>query len=283
MPVAARRLSAEDLPGCLALSAEAGWNQTAADWHAVFALGEVRGLIRDGRLIASAAVLPWPGPFGWICMVLVTATERRQGHATRLLDWAVARLSALGRTPGLDATPAGRTVYLPRGFADVYPLTRLRAAMPGRLAPPPGTPVPRPMAAADLARVAALDAPAFGADRSGLLSAFRGRQPALAFLAEDAAGAPAGFVLGRDGRTATQIGPVIARDEAVATALIAAALAACSGPVCIDLPDRHAALGRALAGAGFIAERPFVRMLLGRSDPLDRPERVFALAGPEFG
>lgn len=283
MAVAARRLGEADLPGCLALSEEAGWNQTAADWRAVFALGEVQGLVRGDRLIASAAVLPWPGPFGWICMVLVAGAERRRGHATRLLDWAVARLQELGRVPGLDATPAGRAVYLPRGFADVYPLTRLRASAPGRLVPPPEAPRPRPMRAADLPGVMALDAPVFGADRSGLLTALQARRPGLAFVAEEAAGGLAGFALGRAGRTATQIGPVVARDAGVALALVGAALAACAGPVCVDVPDRHAALGRALAGAGFTPERPFVRMLRGRSEPLDRPGEVFAVTGPEFG
>jgi hypothetical protein len=114
------------------------------------------------------------------------------------------------------------------------------------------------------------------------LAALRARQPGLAFVAGKA-GAPAGFVLGREGRTATQIGPVIARDEAVATALIAAALGGCAGSVLLDLPDRHEGLGRALAGAGFVAERPFMRMLAGRAEPLDRPGQVFAVTGPEFG
>jgi GNAT superfamily N-acetyltransferase len=277
----ARRLTAADLPACLALSAEAGWNQTAADWRAVMAAGEVRGLVRDGRIVATAAVLPWPGPFGWICMVLVTAAERRQGHATALLDWAVARLGALGRVPGLDATPAGRAVYRRMGFLDVYPVTRLRAAAPVASGSP-ATATLRPMLPADMPAVAALDAPAFGADRAAFLAGLQARAPGLAFLATRA-GCPAGFMLARDGRTATQIGPLVAQDPATAAALVTAACAACPGPALIDVPDRHAALQAGLAAAGFTAERPFTRMLLGRAAPVDRPARIFALAGPEFG
>ncbi len=282
MPLAARLLGEADLPACLALSDEAGWNQTAADWRAVIAAGEVRGLVRDGRIIASAAVLPWPGPFGWICMVLVTASERRQGHATALLDWAVARLAALGRVPGLDATPAGRAVYRRMGFEDVYTITRMRAAAPAALQVPPDAPSVRPMRPEDLAAVATFDAPAFGADRSGFLAGLFRRAPGLAFVAERR-GSLAGYVLARDGRTATQIGPAVARDADTATALVAAVRAACDGPALVDVPDRHGALHGALLAAGFAAERPFTRMLLGHQAPLDRPERVFALAGPEFG
>jgi GNAT superfamily N-acetyltransferase len=283
MTPAARPLGPADLPGCLALSAEAGWNQTAADWRLIMAAGEVRGLVRDATPVASAAILPWPGPFGWICMVLVTASERRRGHATALLGWAIARLRELGRVPGLDATPAGRAVYLPLGFRDVYPVTRRRAAGGGPLPDVPGEAAPiHLMQPADIPAVAAFDAPRFGADRTALLADLLRRAPALAFVAL-AGDAITGFALGRPGRTATQIGPVVAQDAATGAALVRAALAACRGPVLIDVPDRQRALQAALAAAGFGAERPFMRMLDGRSAPFGRPAAIVALAGPEFG
>ena len=52
-------LTAADAEGALPLSAEAGWNQTAADW--AFMLREGRGIgVRDGagRWIGSALALP---------------------------------------------------------------------------------------------------------------------------------------------------------------------------------------------------------------------------------
>ena len=45
-----------------------------------------------------------------------------------------------------------------------------------------------------------------------------------------------GFVLGREGRVATSLGPVVADSEAIALALIARAAASAPGPFIIDVP-----------------------------------------------
>jgi hypothetical protein len=92
-----------------------------------------------------------------------------------------------------------------------------------------------------------------------------------------------GFVVGRDGRTCAQIGPVVAEDAATATALTMAALASITGPVCIDVGDRHSSFVGSLKDAGFSPLLPFIRMIHGRSDPYDDPARIFAVAGPELG
>ncbi|MDA0340586.1 MAG: GNAT family N-acetyltransferase, partial [Proteobacteria bacterium] len=129
-----------------------------------------------------------------------------------------------------------------------------------------------------------MDLSALGADRGWLLAALSARAPGLAWIAE----AGNGFCLGRDGRSAWQIGPVVAEDEVTAIALIRAALAQKamgegSGPMTLDVPDHHTGLVDWLAKAGFQAERPYTRMLLDHDRPLDDPGRVFAITGPELG
>jgi hypothetical protein len=124
--------------------------------------------------------------------------------------------------------------------------------------------------------------PVFGEDRRALLGAWLRRQPLVAHIAV-AGSEIAGFVLGRDGRRATQIGPLIAEDAGTAVRLLEAALAAIDGPVFIDVPDHHAEVQGWLAAGGFTVQRAFTRMLLGRSKPLDDPSRVMAITGPEFG
>ena len=104
----------------------------------------------------------------------------------------------------------------------------------------------------------------FGADRSALLARLRGRLPAAELVAERD-GRIAGLLLGRDGRSASQIGPLVAEDDDVAQALLARALAAIDGPVYIDLADAKTALRAWLAACGFAAQRPLTRMLLGRT------------------
>src|SRR4029077_9921677 len=78
--VTARPLNGRDLAAALTLSAEAGWNQTAADWQIFLDLGSAGGVTgADGRLIATAATLPHANRFAWISMVLVTAAQQRKG------------------------------------------------------------------------------------------------------------------------------------------------------------------------------------------------------------
>lgn len=50
-------LADAELADVEALVAEAGWNQTAADWRTFIALGKVHAIRDDGRVIASAAAL----------------------------------------------------------------------------------------------------------------------------------------------------------------------------------------------------------------------------------
>lgn len=278
---AMRPLGPDDLADCRALSDGAGWNQTDDDWRLVLSQAETRGIARAGRVIASAAVMPYGGRIGWVCMVLVAASARRQGLATRLMHWATAAARTRGLVPGLDATPAGREVYRQMGYHDIYTATRLRAKTPARetLGAVPGL---APMAERDLGAVAAFDAPRFGADRAALLADLHRRAPQAAHVLRDGAGALRGFVLARTGAKAAQIGPLVAVDSRAARTLFDAALAAMPGPVIAYVPVAQRALLTTLAARGFVAERPFTRMLHDHRAPLDRPAAIFAITGPEF-
>jgi GNAT superfamily N-acetyltransferase len=274
-----------------ALVREAGWNQLAADWRIFLDLGTVYAVRNSsGRVVATAATLPYGGRFAWISMVLVTGEYRRRGLATRLLRRCIDDLKEAGLVPVLDATPAGRAVYLGLGFQDSWGFARLHAREHRRGAVPPmpanagadgGTAV-RSIADADWQKLTAYDAASFGADRIGVLARLRGRLPPAELIAERG-GRIAGFLLGRDGGSAAQIGPLIAEDDAVARALLGRALGALEGPLYLDLADAKAETGTWLAARGFTAQRPFTRMLLGRRARFDDAARTYAVVGPEFG
>ena len=72
-------------------------------------------------------MLPYGRAFAWISMVLVTASEQRQGLARWLLRHCIDGCSAQKLVPLLDATPAGRAVYLGLGFQDCWTMRRLVA------------------------------------------------------------------------------------------------------------------------------------------------------------
>jgi GNAT superfamily N-acetyltransferase len=266
------------------LSIEAGWNQNAADWRFMLAAGRAFGCTgADGRWQASSLVLPLGQKLAWISMVLVTKERRRGGVGTGLLKRCIEEVRAAGAVAGLDATEEGRPIYLPLGFHDLYRISRwhLDRVLEVKV-PPPGITI-RPLELADLPRLAIYDRPLTGMERPTILTHLAMRQRGLAAVAETPSGKIAGFVLGREGRVATSLGPVVADCEAIALALIARATASVSPPFIIDVPDAHRDIKAWLEAAGAVSPRGYMRMTLGDAKGLDDPSHVFALAGPELG
>ena len=262
------------------LSIEADWNQNVADWRFMLGAGRGFGLRGSaGKWEASSLVLPLGDKLAWISMVLVTKTRRRGGVGTGLLKRCIAEVQASGAVAGLDATEQGRPIYLPMGFRDLYRISRWH--FDGVKDLPPMDTV-RPMTAADLPAVLAYDRERSRMDRPELLMHLAARQPAMAFVAY-AGTQLIGFVLGREGRTAHSIGPVIADDEATGLGLIARAASSAPGPFIIDVPEAHAEVRKWLERQGAVSPRGYVRMTLGMAPGLDDPSHVFALAGPELG
>lgn len=281
-------LGVADLAAAQGLVMQAGWNQNAEDWRIFLDLGSALA-VKDGegRLAATAATLPYPSGFGWISMVLVDPAFRRQGIATRLLERCIALLQANGRIPVLDATPAGRAVYRPLGFRDGWPIQRWRsthAVSPAVSVAPAeaGAHGVRVLEERDWPAVLALDAAAFGCDRAPLLSRLKRRSETFScVLHRD--GTLQGFLLGRAGRIATQLGPIVAADEETAAAMAAWAAARLAAPVIVDALARHEGFARWLAANGFAKERPYTRMGYGRDELFGDPGRTMAIAGPELG
>lgn len=272
-------LEARHLPGCVALSRAARWNQNEADWRLMLEIGRGWGVaLADGTIAASTLVLPY-GDFAWVSMVLVLPEHRRMGYATRLLRTALEHLEARALTPILDATPAGRTVYVQEGFHDTWGFRRFELRTRAALERPAGV---RALRDADWPPLLELDGRAFGASRERLLRALAARLPAAALVAEDG-GEPQGFLLGREGREACQLGPLVARSAGAARALLAAGLAAVPAPLYLDIVDREPALSAWLESLGFAFQRPFTRMVHGASSAPGEAGLVFCPAGPELG
>jgi GNAT superfamily N-acetyltransferase len=271
--IAIVRLGPDDAPDGLVLSTETRWNQNEADWRFFLSQGIVFGVRdKDGRLVATAALLPYSAGNAWISMVLVTESWRRRGLATRLVDTCLNVATKQGLTCWLDATPAGAGVYGPLGFTPTLQLRRLRLENSARLA----TDRPAPMPSGDLAQLIARDRSAMGFDRSALLAEFAGR-PGSRLLANVGA-----IALVRDGRTARHIGPLFADSPDRALALVEAIVRSETGPLLIDAVHTSEKFLQGLAASGWTIERPFQRMRFGRPTAKSA-ELPFAVAGPEFG
>jgi len=279
--LAERALRPADAERLVALSAEAGWNQTPEDWRLLLEVGEGWGLWEDGSPVASAMILPYDSRFAWVNMVLVTGRFRRRGIGRRLLMRCMETLSRRHLAAVLDATPDGRNVYLPLGFRDLWGLKRYRSEVPRVEAgcAPAGI---RPVRREDIASVAAYDRAMFGADRSEILAHLLARCGDRAFLAE-ADGRVTGFVMARGGRLALHLGPLGADDESTAIALAARALEVPAEQVFVDTADRHSGFVAWLLRTGFRAERSFMRMCDRPEAMIGDPTRLYAAAGPELG
>jgi GNAT superfamily N-acetyltransferase len=267
------------------LSVDAGWNQNVADWR--FMLGAGRGfgcVAPDGKWQASSLVLPLGQKLAWISMVLVTKDRRRGGLGTGLLKHCIDEVTSAGAVAGLDATEQGRPIYLPLGFRDLYKISRWHfdRVQDVAIQSPDGIKL-RPVGLADLPKLALYDRPMTGMERPAILAHLALRQPGRAWIAENAAGKISGFVLGREGRVATSLGPVVADSEAIALALVATAAASAPGPFIIDVPEAHRAVRAWLEVQGATSPRGYMRMTLGEAKGLDDPSHLFALAGPELG
>jgi GNAT superfamily N-acetyltransferase len=269
-------LTSADAEACLALSDEAGWNQTKEDWRLFIGKGRTFG-VRDGqaRLIATAAALPYEENFGFVSMVLVTSARRRKGLATRLVNLSIDHLRGRQLVPVLDATPAGETVYARQGFQSLFSIERWQGQSQGGSA---ANDV-RDYASSDLASVIALDAETLGAGRGAILAGFIDRVESRAFVSP----AGTGFALIRAGRKALQLGPIVAGSIVEALKLLQSVLAAVRGTIFIDVPVLQREIGEMLARHGFTRQRSFSRMAHGHGTAFGVPEKLFAVAGPEFG
>ncbi len=280
-----RPIEAEHAEAVWPLSIEAGWNQNVADWRFMLGAGRGFGLTGpDGAWQASSLVLPLGQRLAWISMVLVTRDRRRGGVGTGLLKRCIADVQDMGAVAGLDATELGRPIYLPLGFHDLYSIRRWHfdAAKDAPVPPPPGIEI-RPASVADLSKLATYDRPLSGMERPMIIAHLLLRQPGLAWIAQTPSGAITGYALGREGRVATSIGPVIADSEAIALALISKATTSVQGPFIVDVPEAHRDVRRWIEGRGGATPRAYMRMTLGTAKGLDDPEHIFALAGPELG
>ncbi|WP_276370863.1 GNAT family N-acetyltransferase [Chryseolinea sp. H1M3-3] len=278
-----RTMIPADIPAGLSLCRHAGWNQLARDWELFLKLnpnGCRVGLDIEGNVIGTVTTLPYQNHFTWIGMVLVDPDRRREGIGTQLLMEALA-LAKHDDTVKLDATPAGREVYLKLDFVDEYAITRMRLARSvyNNITKFPG----RPIEISDFPKILKLDRDVFGADRQLILESLFEAAPQLAFLLEEE-GNLKGYCFGRPGYNFYHLGPVIAFDSRDAFRLLSTVMQHNSGKeMIIDVIQHHTEFIRFASSLGFVEQRPLIRMYRGANVYPGDPKMQFAILGPEFG
>jgi GNAT superfamily N-acetyltransferase len=266
LSVDVRRLTLDDLPGCLDLAADREWPREEHKWRLLFAVGEVLGIVEPGEGVVGTTVVTRYEPGAAISMVLVAARRERRGFASRMMRAAMERAG-----PGpvvLYATEYGRPVYERAGFEVVGGATahvgRWNAAANGTIS--------RPATAADLDAIAALDAAVVGTDRRRLVERLPGFSDQMRVVERD--GAVAGYATTWHNVDTVQIGPVIAADEEMARGLIADLADRADGPVRVDLghdrPELRAWAAERGAAPGFAVSLMALDGRLPDGDPARR-------------
>ena len=265
------QLSHNDMEQACSLSRQAGWNQTERDWDLFFRHGMVFGIQPEQSLIAAtAAILPYGDQLAWISMVLTKTQWRGRGFGTALLKHCLQWTEQQQRVAYLDATPDGEPIYRSLGFEPSFRITRWQGHGSGEACQ-----ISSDHRAAEVFKMANL---AFGANRSFLLENFLERYPAVLTKTDASV-----VCFARDGRAASQIGPVISQNETEGADCIEALIRHMSGAVFIDLLDDCVLAAQRLTELGFTKQRSFLRMHKGQHHFQKAQYRTLAIAGPEFG
>src|SRR5689334_20720379 len=235
-----RPMQAGDVAAMHGLAQQMSWPHRLEDCAQLFALGA--GIVAiDGTGSTIGVGLRWSfGDVGTIGLVLVAPERQGRGIGRTLMKALIDDSGS--RALMLNATAEGLPLYEKLGFVSTGLVRQHQGRLVERALRPPAHHVAlRRAGPTDRAALCALDAAAFGADRSSLVAELLAS--GTAWLVERS-GQAAGFaVLRRFGRGAI-IGPIAAADEDDAIALAAAAAeAAPAGVLRVDIPAEAQHLG----------------------------------------
>lgn len=278
-----RTMRPEDIPAGISLCRLAGWNQLARDWELFLktsADGCRVGVDEAGLVKGTVTTISYQDHFTWIGMVLVHPDMQRKGIGTQLLQVAL-QLTNQSETAKLDATPAGREVYLKLNFEEEYPISRMHIGF--HSIENLSVSEARPVLVSDIPKILKIDREVFGGDRHPVLESNMTAAPQYALVVEKN-GKITGYCFGRPGYNFNHIGPVIADDFSTAAHLLSAALQHGEGkPTVIDVLHHTSEWMKFISSLGFVLLRPLIRMYRGSNSYPGLPEKQFAILGPEFG
>lgn len=277
------QLSVDYVESCMLLSEEANWNQTREDWKLMLRSGCGFGRVDGSELVASALVLPFDRSIAWISMVLVKEDWRRKGLATVLMKKCVEYVDTLSLVPVLDATLDGSKLYEKLGFSGRMTISRYSLNHVPSNGRHDAVAFGRVKKLSDPNEVRAIDRDGFGVDRMFVLQDLVSRSGTTSCFSTNTDDEAVGYVTGRPGTNAYQIGPLVATNSPIAIDLTIEVLNQLGGTVYVDVPDLQLDYTTWLITNGFQKQRSFIRMSISESPLPGNVRKCFAIGGPELG
>ena len=255
-------LNEVDLAALHTLSISVRWPHRAEDWQMLLTTGRgIAALDEIGRVVGSAMWFPYSSDFATVGMVICLPRFQAHGAGRWLMEQTLAAVGP--RALGLNATRASYRLYSAIGFSDeatVYQYSgSARAPGPGQ---PRADALLRPARREDLAAIVALDARAFGTERSSLLQCLLAASAGTVLSRGSDIEA---FALCRRFGRGFVIGPTVASDDADAIAVTRPHVATHAGTFLrVDTRQRDGAFPAFLAESGLAVYDTVTAMSLRR-------------------
>lgn len=274
MDVPIRRLDVDELGSCVELASSRDWTPEQRKWRMLFHVGEVYGIDDPAGGLAGMVTLTRFGTeVSGIGMMVVSPKHERQGLGRRLMTHALREAGTA--SVWLTATDFGRPLYEKLGFRPISESTQYFGQFEKR-----AVTASHSMSTEDFAGVVKLDETVFGASRANLLGYLSGVAHQIRVV--DGPDRPVGYGVAWPSAGYTQIGPVVADDEDMATTLMVELAGDADGIVRLDIDHSHPDMRAWAAGHGMDEGSTTTVMVFGDQLPGDR-KRLFSPVAVAIG
>lgn len=265
------------LPQALALSQALEWPYRLEDWKIALDLGHGFAVEKGGECVGTALWWPYDPDFATAGMIIVSDQVQRQGIGARLMNALLT--DAAERTMLLNSTEEGEALYIRSGFVPFGVVQQHQAVLAKAPAIDGSVPL-RSATDRDRDALIGVDTAGSGMGRERLLDALCAGGETFVIEREDRI---TGYAIARRWGRGIVIGPVVARDQGDARALIAALAARHVGAfVRIDVTE-SCGLGPWLESLGLPQVGRVVAMARGTPPRSDSNATLFALANQSLG
>lgn len=289
MPYTIRPMKWPDLSIAAAWAAAEGWNPGRHDSKAFFAadpsgffIGEI-----DRQPVATFSAIAYDSLYGFVGFYIVHPDFRGRGHGLEIWKAGLAHLGA--RTIGLDGVVAQQENYKRSGFKLTYRNSRYAGKIPVPRAKPGDLSTEEVTAGLLDARLLApslireFDRHYFPAGRDAFLAHWL-QQPEAVALAHIEDGSLDGYGMVRPAYEGWRVGPLFAKSEATARALLLALAARTPAEAVfyMDVPEANAAAVRLAKQLEMTSMFDTARMYTGTAPKID-VRGIYGVTSLELG